>query len=227
MEKNVVAIIPARGGSKGIPGKNTKLFCSIPLIGLSILQAVKTSEIDEIYVTSDSDEILNIAKEFGAKTIKRPASISGDTATSESAIKHALGEIGSSQEAVLMLQPTSPLRKPYDLSNAVKQFRDDGLDSGFSGAVLEDFLTWKINDTGTLESVNYDYQNRGRRQDRKPEYVENGSIYIFKPNLILENENRLGGKMGVILNQFWQSFEIDEPDDWGFVEVLYKYYLGE
>ena len=227
MSERTAAIILARGGSKGIPKKNIRDFCGKPLIAWTILQAINTPEIDAVYVTSDDDEILDIATSYGAQKIKRPDEMSGDTSTSESAIAHALQGIEPAPAIILMLQPTSPLRKPDDLSSAVRQFKTEMWDSGFSGAVLEDFLIWKKNERGILESTNYDYKNRGRRQERKHEYVENGSIYLFKPEILVKNNNRMGGKIGVSLMDFWQSFEIDEPDDWELLETLFKKYLGK
>ncbi|NLW91140.1 MAG: acylneuraminate cytidylyltransferase family protein [Syntrophomonadaceae bacterium] len=216
-----IAIIPARGGSKGIPGKNIMDFCGKPLIAWSILQAKHTPEIDEVYLTSDSNEILDIAKEFGASTIVRPADIAGDTASSESAIEHALSVIGNDVELVIMLQATSPLRKPDDLSKAIRQFREEKWDSAFSGAMLDDFLIWDLDQEGQLKSFNYDYLNRGRRQDRKSQYVENGSFYLFKPEILAQG-NRMGGKIGVYLMEFWQTFEIDNRDDIKLMEILFQ-----
>ena len=227
MAGQVVAIILARGGSKGIPRKNILNFCGKPLIAWSILQALNTPEIDEVYLSSDSEEIRNIAEEYGAKTIVRPDEISGDMAKSESAIEHALRELGSSLEIVLMLEPTAPLRKPNDFSRGIQQFRAEGWDSGFSGAELADFLIWKRNNQGILESINYDYKKQGPRQERQPDFVENGAIYFFKPEIFLKYKNRFGGKIGIYMMEFWQSFEIDDPEDWTFVELLFKTYLGK
>ena len=227
MSEKVVAIILARGGSKGVPKKNILDFCGKPLIAWTILQAINTPKIDDVYLSSDSEEILEIAERYGAERIKRPDDISGDVATSESAVRHALDTIGHELEMVLMLQPTSPLRKPADLDNAVRQFKSEGWDSVFSGAVLEDFLIWRKNESGILESINYDYKNRGKRQDRQHEYVENGSIYLFKPEILAKNNNRMGGKIGIYLMDFWQSFEIDEAEDWELLETLFKKYLGK
>ena len=224
---SIVAIILARGGSKGIPRKNVLDFCGKPLVAWTIIQALNTPEIDSVYVSSDSKEILGIAKEYGAKGIVRPDDISGDKAKSESAILHAFQLIGSSHEIAMMLEPTAPLRKPDDLSKAIRQFQKENWDSGFSGAVLEDFLIWKKNSGGQLISINYDYKNQGPRQEREPDYVENGAIYFFKPEIFLEHKNRFGGNIGIYLMDFWQSFEIDSPEDWKFVETLFKTYLGE
>jgi len=227
MKEKVIAIILARGGSKGIPRKNVLEFAGHPLVAWSVLQAKQTKEIDAVYVSSDSDEILQIAENYGAKTIKRPDEFAGDTAKSEEAILHALDVLGSEQEIVIMLEPTAPLRKPEDLGGAVRMFREQAWDSCFSGATLQDFLIWKKNEKGELISVNYDYKNQGPRQMREPDYVENGAIYMFKPEVMLRERNRFGGKIGIFPNQFWQSFEIDEPEDWSFVELIFNEYLSK
>ena len=227
MQNKVVAIILARGGSKGIPRKNVLNFVGHPLVAWSVMQAKQTKEIDEVYVSSDSDEILEIAESYGAKTINRPDEYAGDTAKSEEAILHALKVLGSNQEIIIMLEPTAPLRKPNDLGNAVKLFRKKGWDSCFSGAKLQDFLIWKRDNNGELTSVNYDYKNQGPRQMREPDYVENGAIYMFKPEIMLKNKNRFGGNIGIFPNYFWQSFEIDEPEDWDFVELVFHKYLSK
>ena len=227
MQNKVVAIILARGGSKGIPRKNVLNFVGHPLVAWSVMQAKKTKEIDEVYVSSDSDEILEIAESYGAKTIKRPDEYAGDTAKSEEAILHALKVLGSDQEIIIMLEPTAPLRKPNDLGNAVKLFRTKEWDSCFSGATLQSFLIWERDNKGKLTSINYDYKNQGPRQMREPNYHENGAIYMFKPEIVLKNINRFGGNIGIFPNDFWQSFELDEPEEWNFVELVFRKYLLE
>lgn len=219
--KNIVAIIPARGGSKGIPNKNIIDFCGKPLVAWSILQTKKVKKIDMVYVSSDSDRILRVAERYGARRIKRPKAISGDEATTESAIIHALETIGIQNiKTVIMMQATSPLRKPDDLDRAINQFETENLDSLFSAAVLEDFLIWEKRGK-IFKSYNYDYKNRGRRQDRSPQYVENGSFYIFKPDIIFKG-NRLGGKIGVYLMDFWQTFEIDDAEGLQWCKEIFK-----
>lgn len=222
---SVVAIIPARGGSKGIKGKNLMDFAGKPLVAWSIIQALAAKEMDDVYVSSDSDEILDVSSKYGAKTIKRPDNISGDTASTESALLHALDKIGAAKNLIL-LQPTSPLRKKNDISDAMSQYLKEGYDSLFSGALLEDFLIWDKNDKGDLCSVNYDYNNRGRRQDRTPQYIENGSLYIFKPE-ILKAGNRLGGKIGIYIMDFWQTFEIDNLEGVEMVLTLFEKNLAD
>ena len=225
-----IAIIPARGGSKAIPKKNLIEIASKPLIAWSILAAKCSKGIDEVYVTSDSHEILEVAKLYGAKTILRPDEISGDRASSESAITHAIEYLASNQlfpEVIIMLQATSPLRKKNDLDNALHIFSSENLDSLFSSAKLLDFLIWEQNSEGILQSINYDWRNRGRRQERAQQIVENGSFYIFKTKGFQEFDNRFFGRIGVSHQEFWQSFELDEPEDLALIKTLFNTYNVE
>ena len=224
MKKNI-AIILARGGSKGIPKKNVLDFCGHPLVAWSVIQAKLSKKIDDVYISSDSQEILEIANKYGAKIIKRPSNISGDSAKSEEAIYHAINFLNEDIALITMLEPTAPLRRPADLDNAINYFFKNNLDSCFSGAALSDFLIWKKDKHDQLVSVNYDYKKQGPRQEREPDYVENGAIYMFTPEIFLKENNRFGGKIGLFMNNFWQSFEIDEKDDWDFVELVFKQYL--
>lgn len=225
---NTVAIIPARGGSKGLPGKNVKDFCGKPLIAWSIECALAAKGVDSVWVSSDCDEILNISESFGARPIKRPDEISGDTASSESAWLHALDYIEEHESRlnkVVAMQATSPLRSPDDIENALNIFDIECLDSLFSAAAIEDFFIWDKKSDGSFESFNYDYKNRKRRQDCASQYVENGSFYIFKPEVLRTHNNRLGGKIGLSEMSFWKTFEIDKLEDLKFCEVLMKAYL--
>ena len=224
--KKVLALIPARGGSKGIPNKNIKLFNRRPLIEWSIKLALKSKLIDKVVVSSDSQKILSISKELGAEVILRPKNISVDNATTESAISHCIKYFNNNYETIILLSPTSPLRKKNDLDNAIKFFYSNKLDSCFSGSKLIDFLIWNYDKIDKkYKSINYDFKNRGNRQNRKLGYVENGSIYIFKPSLIIKKNNRIGGKFDIFNMAFWQSFEIDEKDDWKLLETIHKTYI--
>lgn len=223
--KKIVTIIPARGGSKGIPKKNLIEFSGRPLLYWSISQSLNTSLVDETYVTSDSVDILECAKNWGAIPIRRPDSISGDTASSESALLHAIEVIGEEVEMVVFLQATSPLRKPDDINRAIEMFKRSKFDSIFSGAVLEDFLVWS-RQSGKLSCLNANPVNRARRQDRDEiSYVENGSIYITTPDRIRKTKNRINGKVGIFEMELWQSFEIDDLAQAEFCELLFNHYL--
>jgi len=218
--KKIVSIILARGGSKGIPNKNIIDVGGKPLIVWSIEQSIGSNLVSETYVSSDSDEILNIATKYGAKPIKRPDELALDTSTSEDALEHALDIIGE-VDLVVFLQPTSPLRCVEDINHAITMLVNNNYDSLFSAARLEDYCIWEENGFGLI-SVNFDYKNRERRQVKKPQYLENGSIYVFKPSVLSENNNRLGGKIGIYIMDFWKSYEIDKKGDIEICEFYLK-----
>jgi CMP-N,N'-diacetyllegionaminic acid synthase len=223
----VVAIIPARGGSKGVPNKNIMDFCGKPLIAWTIENCSQSKYVDEVWVSSDSKEILDISKKYGAKIIQRPDGISGDLASSESAWIHAIEFIEKNNNIDLVLAPqvTSPLREVQDIDNAFKLFQDGGYDSMFASSVVEGCFFWQNNENNKLESINYDYHNRQRRQDIKEKIVENGSFYIFKPEIIQKYNNRLGGKIGFSKMNFWKMFEIDTLEDVRICQALMQEFL--
>lgn len=213
---SVVAIIPARGGSKGIPRKNLVDICGKPLLAWSILQARNAAEIDSVWVTSDDDEILAVAEAHGAHAIRRPPEISGDSATSESAWLHALDVIeaqGVAIDLVVAMQATSPLREPSDLDGGIRALREQSYDSLLSVTEVEDFFTWRIGADSGAESVNYDYRNRKRRQQIEKRYLENGSFYVFRPEQLRRDNNRLGGRIGLFAMSRFKMFQIDNPED--------------
>lgn len=228
LSSGTVAIILARGGSKGIPHKNLIDFAGKPLLAWSILQARAAETVVAVYVSSDSQAILDAAVRYGAHAIKRPDEFATDTATSESALLHALDVIAAEREAepecIVFLQATSPLREPSDIDGAVAAFRAQGADSLFSDAVLDDFCAWQEED-GVLKGKTFDPFNRGRRQDRKPLYLENGSIYVFKPSLLREKGNRLGGKIARYSMPYWKSYEIDSVENIELCEYFFRKHL--
>lgn len=222
---NGICIIPARGGSKGIPNKNITNFLNKPLIYWTIDQAKNSKYLQNIYVSSDSEEILDISKKYGAIPIKRPADIAGDTAKSEDALIHTYNTIKEKIDFIVFLQVSSPIRESKDIDNAIELF-NTGYDSVFSAIEIEDFLIW-INKNNKLISLNYNFKNRQRRQDCKKQYVENGSIYVFKPHILLSHGNRLGGNIGLSIMQNWKVYEIDKPEDIFFCELIYRNYIHE
>jgi len=225
---NVVAIILARGGSKGIPKKNILDFCGKPLIVWTIEQLQHASGISSIWVSSDSEEILAISKACEVETIYRPTEISGDFATSESGWLHAIEIIENRTgkiDIVIAPQVTSPLRESKDIEHGLSEFQDQGYDSIFSCSIAEDLFFWEKMADGGLQSTNYDYKNRSRRQDIPKQYIENGSFYIFKPEVLTQYNNRLGGKIGMSQMEFWKMFEIDSMDDLKMCEALMKTFL--
>jgi len=222
-----VAIIPARAGSKGIPGKNLVPVCGQPLVVWSIRQAAAASRIDSVYVSSDGDEILEVAVRAGALAIRRPAGFASDTASSESAWLHALDVVEKergSVDRVVGMQATSPIREASDLDAAVRQFEEQRLDSLLSVSEIQDFFVWEPAGDGSFRPVNYDYRNRRRRQAITPQYRENGSFYIFRPQILRLEGNRLGGRIGAYVMPAHKMFQIDGPEDLRLCEAVMRGY---
>ena len=222
MEKYPV-IIPARAGSKGIKDKNIIEICGKPLISWSIKQALESESVSNVYVSTDGDNIADVSEKYGARVIWRPKELALDTSSSEDAITHAIHEIEKKEEfdSLIFLQATSPVRRKKDIDGAVSAFISGNCDSLFSMAILDDYCLWKVTD-GQLDSYSYDYRNRGRRQEREPLYLENGSIYVFKKELFLREKNRLGGHIGMYEMPFECSYEIDTMKDVGVCEYYLK-----
>ena len=220
-----VAIILARGGSKGIKNKNIVPFCGKPLILWTIEQLQESKAVDAIWVSSDSPKILRVAKTAGCDCIKRPKHFADDIATSESAWIHALSQIPYDVDIVVAAQATSPIREPKDFSGAVKAFKDSGADSMFSVSSARDLCLWAIKDNN-WECYSYDPTNPNRRrQDFEERFIENGSFYLFTPEALLENGVRFGSNINAWLMQPWKSFEIDEPSDLVVCEAVMKAFL--
>lgn len=220
-----IAIIPARGGSKGIPGKNIRPVGGRPLLAYTIEHALRTPAISRVIVSTDDPQIARIAAEYGAESVRRPADISGDLATSESALLHVLDHLRDSEgyepELVVFLQATSPLRRPDDIARAIDTLIAERADSLFSAAPMHGFV-WRRGCDGDREprSLSYDHRNRPTRQAAPEDFVENGSIYITRPSILRDCGNRLGGRIGVHLMDPLDSFQVDEPEDLELMELL-------
>lgn len=215
MVRKTLAVIAARGGSKGIPHKNLLDLCGKPLIAWTVEQARAARGVDVVAVSSDSEAILAAAEAAGAVGVRRPDDISGDLASSESAWLHALdateAQLGRF-ERVVALQATSPIREPGDIENALETFNRDHLDSLLSVCEVEDYFNWRNGANGP-EPINYDYRNRRMRQQIEKRYLENGSFYVLIPSLLREQNNRLGGKIGFHVMDRHKMFQIDRPED--------------
>lgn len=227
---STVAVVLARGGSQGIPGKNLKNFCGRPLVAWTVAHARDAAHIDSVWISSDDPEILAVGQEYGAQVIERPADISDSAASSESGWLHALDTLeGQGVNVTRMVAPqcTSPVRTPADFDGALELFESEGLDSLFSATSIPDFNIWRPQPDGSLDSYTYDYRRRERRQEKGEQFLENGSFWIFTPDILRSTANRMGGKIGIWRMEFWKSFQIDEPEDLRFCEVLMRAYLAE
>jgi YrbI family 3-deoxy-D-manno-octulosonate 8-phosphate phosphatase len=210
----VIAIIPARGGSKRIPAKNLLSIAGRPLLAHSLRHAREAGTVSETWVSTDDPSIAALARREGARVVERPADFATDTATSEVAVLHVLdwrrAQGLEDPDLVVFLQATSPARRKGDIDSAVDTLVRQQADSVFS-ACENNRLIWQMTPAGP-ESLTYDYHRRQREQDMPRQFRENGSIYVFRPEVLRRAGNRLGGRMAVYEMDYWSSFQIDTPE---------------
>ena len=224
MDKKIIAVILARGGSKEIPRKNVLPVGGIPLVARSILAVKNAPGISGVYVSTDDEEIAAVAREYGAEVVIRPAELASDTASSEGALLHFAEVVPA--DAYVFIQCTSPFTTTEDFTHGIELFNQPKIDSVL--AVTEDhgsFLCGGFTWDEDGKSVNYDYMHRPRRQDMKKTYRENGAFYIMSRTGLLEHKNRLHGRVGLAHVSRLRSFEIDEPEDMSLAENHFKWLL--
>lgn len=219
----IAAFIPVRGGSKSIPLKNIKLLNGKPLVYwcLNTLQSVEL--VNEIIVSTDSDEIAKVVTSFNFPKVtvyRRSDENASDTASTESAMLEYINDKKLSGDDVFMLvQATSPLTQVKYFEEALKQYQKGIYDSMLSCIRIHRFF-WNADGT----PKNYDYLNRPRRQDFNGELMENGAFYISTVDNILKSGSRLSGKVGIYEMPEYTATEADEPNDWVVLENLMKRY---
>lgn len=222
--KKIVAIIPARGGSKGVPRKNIKILAGKPLIAWTIDEAKKSAYLDRVFVSTEDEEIAEISKKCGAEVVKRPEELAIDTAKAEPVIEQVIGHLEKNEnydsDAVVLLQPTSPLRLVRHINESVKKFLEGKYDSLIS-VCPSHVLIWRDKKDGAVP-VNYDFKKRKRRQDSEPEYRENGAIYVFDKRKFMEEKTIPCGRVGLYVMPVENSFEIDEEFDFWLCEEIIK-----
>ena len=211
-----IAIIPARGGSKRLPGKNILPLGGKPLIAHSIEYAKKHGFIDEVYVSTDDEEIKKIALQFNAKVIDRPKYLSGDHEPTVSALKHVLETIKEKVENVVLLQVTNPLRPDKLLENAFTIFQEKKCDSLFTVSRDEHKLG-KIQENTFIP---FNYTIGQRSQDLEPLFYENGLLYICKAEVILNNEIITANAYPLQVSHPFANVDIDTQDDFEYAEYL-------
>jgi len=224
----VSSIILARGGSKGVPNKNMRDFCGKPLISWTIEQCIESGiSKDDIFVSSDSQDILEIGNKYGVGSILRTPEVSDDGATSEVSWIYSINylrKLGFNYDWIFAPQVTSPMREPSDIKNGLLMAESGEYDSLFAATKTDQCSLWKRSKDG-LESIGYDYKNRKRRQDNDIQYIENGSFYMFKPDSIKKFNNRMYGNIGIVEMDQWKSFEIDSIDDFKLCSLVMKEYM--
>ena len=196
-----LALIPARGGSKGIPGKNLQPVGGVPLIGRTVAAARASARVGRVVVSTDDDAIAAVAEEHGAEVVRRPAAIAGDTASSESALLHALDFLeqqGPLPERLVFLQCTSPFTHAAQIDRVLAALDTPGINSSFAVAPWHGFL-WRSDGRG----INHDPQQpRQRRQDLEPSFLETGAIYAMATASFRANASRFCAP--------WQPVVIDD-----------------
>ncbi|MCK4733486.1 MAG: acylneuraminate cytidylyltransferase family protein [Methanophagales archaeon] len=220
---NTVAIIPARRGSKGIPRKNVKEFCGKPLIAYIIETALKVEELDRVIVSTEDNEIAEIAKRYGADIpFMRPEELARDETPTLSVLQHAVKYLEDKEnykpDIVVLLYATSPLLKAERVSKAIKMLKEGEFDSVLS--VEEDRGHYWIEKDGKHARL---YPKAPKnRQFEKPLLKENGAIYVYKRDILMKDGKINSGKKGLLIMQEEESIDIDEPIDFEIAEFLMR-----
>ena len=220
-----LAVIPARGGSKRLPNKNILDLNGKPLIAWSIEAAKKSKKIDDVVVTSDSEKILNIAKQYNVKAIKRPDFLASDTATTFDAIKHAIETLDDKYEYIVLLQPTSPLRNEKHIDEAIELLEQKNADAVISVCEMEHSPLWSNTLPENLSMNNFlrDEVKNKRSQDLDKYYRLNGAIYICKTDRLLKEKTFfIKDKIYAYIMDRKSSVDIDDEIDFKLAEILSK-----
>ena len=210
---DVVAVIPARGGSKGVPGKNLARIGGVPLVARAVRAALDAG-IADVRVSTDDHAIAAAAAGAGARVIERPAELAGDTASSEDALLHALDVLeaeGVRPTALAFLQATSPFLEPAALRRAVDRVVDGSADSVLAAFETYAFL-WRLDEDGLAAAVNHDATGRPRRQDREPHYQETGAFYVLRAAGFRERRHRFFGRTALEVVSESRALEIDSAE---------------
>ena len=221
---NVCSIIPARGGSKGIPRKNIKLLNGKPVIAYSIDASLSSDLIKDTYVTTEDDEISKISEEYGAKVINRPQDLAEDNSTTVDVILHSLDCLekeGNLPDFFVLLQPTSPLRTETDINNAIELFINGECDALISVSEIEhtSMMTFEIKDHFLSPDCDDSVLNK-RRQDLPKHFRPNGAIYITTPESLRKAKTFIPKKTIPYIMPPERSIDLDVEFDFKLAEFL-------
>ncbi len=229
-DMEIIAIIPARGGSKGIPRKNVRLLAGKPLIAHTIEQALRSQLVNRVIVSTEDAEIAAISASYGAEVVWRPQELSGDTASSESALLHVLEFLQYQEnytpDIIVFLQCTSPLTLTEDIDGAIQTMLETESDSVLSVTPFHYFL-WCETLAGEAVGINHDKRVRPLRQQREPQYLETGAVYVMRTQGFLAAQHRFFGKISMYVMPPERCLEIDEPIDFEMAEVRMRQRLQQ
>jgi len=220
--KTFLAIIPARGGSKRLPKKNILDLAGKPLIVWSIAAGLKSKYIDDVIVSSDDENILNIAKQYGSKIIRRPDELASDTATSFDVVEHTVKNT-QIYDYIIVLQPTSPLRDTHHIDEAIELLENKNADAIVSVTEMNHSPLWSntLPEDGSMEKFLLKELRNCRSQDLDKYYRLNGAIYICKTQRLLEDKSLfLEDKVFAYKMNQECSVDIDEDIDFKLAELL-------
>ncbi len=226
----MIALIPARGGSKGLPGKNIRELCGKPLIAHTIEAALHAEGIDRVIVTTDSQEIAETAKRYGAKVpFLRPAELAGDTSSAVDVYLHAVDYLEAHGEApiekFMVLLPTAPLRTAKHIEAALHEFEEKKADTLISMKEAETPISWYYErmPDGSVRNLGFDTEKAvANRQSNATYYIPNGAIYILDKKLLREKRTYYSENTVAYLMSAEESVDIDNRIDFMLAEVLMK-----
>ena len=211
----MVAVIPARGGSKGVPGKNLRRVGGRSLVERAVDACRSARLVDAVYVSTDDPDIARAATAAGALVIDRPVDLAGDTASSESALLHALDHLdstGCSPEVLVFVQCTSPFIATDDLDRGIRLVTEGPVDSAFSGVATYEFL-WRKSHQPGVDGQNHNPRVRPRRQDRAPDFRETGAFYVMDVDGFRAARHRFFGRTEVVEVSELTAVDIDHEHD--------------
>ncbi|MER5822797.1 N-acylneuraminate cytidylyltransferase [Streptomyces mirabilis] len=217
--RRVLAVIPARGGSKGVPAKNLLPVGGVPLVARAVRESRATRLDTDVVVSTDDQAIAAAAREAGAEVVLRPAAIAGDTATSEAAVLHALDAHealhGSAVDVVLLVQCTSPFITREDIDGVAGAVVENGADTALTVANFHGFIWHDAADESAEggNGVNHDKSFRPRRQDRPQDLLETGAAYAMDAAGLREHQHRFFGRTELVRTDPARVLEIDDPHD--------------
>ena len=229
IKKNVIAIIPARGGSKGIPRKNIKLLNGKPLIAYSIEQAKASKFIDRVFVSTEDKEISEISKEYGSEIIQRPKELSEDNTIIMPVLKHAVNyvekELNFKVDVVVLLQPTSPLRKVDNIDESIEKLLKEDYDSVTTVYRIEHNINTLVKIKNGKTEYFVDKPSKILRQEAEKIYRIDGNVFVLKKEVLLnkgEGDYIVSDNNGFVIISEESALDIDTPFDLKLAEFFMK-----